>query len=55
MWIIISIVLALTCMWLIKVNKDLVRTNEELLNRLVDRLHDYVMLKKDIRNEEDNE
>ena len=55
MWIILTILLAITCMWLIKVNKDLVRTNEGLLNRLVDSLHDYVMLKKDIRNKEDNE
>ncbi|MEB7782269.1 hypothetical protein [Mammaliicoccus sciuri] len=33
MWIIISIVLALTCMWLIKVNKDLVDRNNELIAR----------------------
>lgn len=33
MWIIISIVLALTCMWLIKVNKDLVDRNNELITR----------------------
>lgn len=31
MWIIISIVLAITCMWLIKVNKDLVDRNNELI------------------------
>ena len=55
MWIILTILLAITCMWLIKVNKDLVRTNKGLLNRLVDSLHDYVMLEKDIRNKEDNE
>ena len=55
MWIILTILLAITCMWLIKVNKDSVRTNEGLLNRLVDSLHDYVMLEKDIRNKEDNE
>ncbi|MFP4878694.1 hypothetical protein ACLFLH_07040 [Mammaliicoccus sciuri] len=33
MWIIISIVLALTCMWLIKVNKDLADRNNELIAR----------------------
>lgn len=31
MWIIISIVLAITCMWLIKVNKDLVERNYRLI------------------------
>ena len=55
MWIILTILLAITCMWLIKVNKDLLKTNEGLLNRLVDSLRDYVMLEKDIRNKEDNE
>ena len=33
MWIIISIVLALTCMWLIKVNKDLANRNEYLIRQ----------------------
>lgn len=33
MWIILTILLALTCMWLIKVNKDLVDRNNELIAR----------------------
>ena len=31
MWIIISIILAINSMWLLKVNKDLIRTNDELI------------------------
>lgn len=33
MWIILTILLAITCMWLIKVNKDLVDRNNELITR----------------------
>lgn len=33
MWIIISIVLAINSMWLLKLNKDLIRTNDELIAR----------------------
>ncbi len=31
MWIILTILLAITCMWLIKINKDLVDRNNELI------------------------
>lgn len=31
MWIILTILLAITCMWLIKVNKDLANRNEYLI------------------------
>ena len=33
MWIIISIILFLNSMWLLKLNKDLIRTNDELIAR----------------------
>lgn len=33
MWIIISIVLAINSIWLLKLNKDLIRTNDELIAR----------------------
>lgn len=33
MWIIISIVLAINSMWLLKLNKDLVDRNNELITR----------------------
>lgn len=33
LWIIISIILALNSMWLLKLNKDLIRTNDELIAR----------------------
>ncbi|RXY89353.1 hypothetical protein DD607_29720, partial [Salmonella sp. 3DZ2-4SM] len=33
MWIIISIILAINSMWLMKLNKDLIRTNDELIAR----------------------
>lgn len=33
MWIILTILLALTCMWLIKVNKDLANRNEYLIRQ----------------------
>lgn len=33
MWIIISIILAINSIWLLKLNKDLIRTNDELIAR----------------------
>lgn len=33
MWIILTILLAITCMWLIKVNKDLANRNEYLIRQ----------------------
>lgn len=33
MWIIISIILVINSMWLLKLNKDLIRTNDELIAR----------------------
>lgn len=33
MWIIISIILAINSMWLLKLNKDLIERNEELIAR----------------------
>ncbi|RIN99059.1 hypothetical protein [Mammaliicoccus sciuri] len=33
MWIIISIILAINSMWLLKLNKDLIRTNDKLIAR----------------------
>ena len=35
LWIIISIILAFTSMWLLKLNKDLVERNEELIAMIV--------------------
>lgn len=35
MWIIISIILAINSMWLLKLNKDLVERNEELIATIV--------------------
>lgn len=35
MWIIISIILAINSMWLLKLNKDLIRTNDELIATIV--------------------
>lgn len=34
MWIILTILLAITCMWLIKVNKDLANRNEYLIKQV---------------------
>lgn len=33
MWIIISIILAINSMWLLKLNKDLIERNDELITR----------------------
>ena len=35
LWVSISIVLAITSMWLLKLNKDLVERNEELIATIV--------------------
>ena len=35
LWIIISIILALNSMWLLKLNKDLAQTNDELIATMV--------------------
>ncbi|WP_325887288.1 hypothetical protein [Mammaliicoccus sciuri] len=35
MWIIISIILAINSMWLLKLNKDLIERNEELIATIV--------------------
>lgn len=44
MWIIISIILAINSMWLLKLNKDLIERNEELIATIVI---------KDMQNEEE--
>lgn len=44
MWIIISIVLAINSMWLLKLNKDLIERNDELIATIVI---------KDMKNEEE--
>ncbi len=44
LWIIISVILAINSMWLLKLNKDLVERNEELIATIVI---------KDMQNEED--
>ncbi|MES5936917.1 MULTISPECIES: hypothetical protein [Mammaliicoccus] len=42
MWIILTILLAITCMWLIKVNKDLIDRNELLLaEMLVEKIEEH--------------
>ncbi|WP_436894731.1 hypothetical protein [Mammaliicoccus sciuri] len=46
MWIIISIILALNSMWLLKLNKDLIDRNDELIAMIVI---------KDMQNEEEIE
>lgn len=35
MWIIISIILAINSMWLLKLNKDLIERNDELIATIV--------------------
>lgn len=35
MWIIISIILAINSMWLLKLNKDLIDRNDELIARII--------------------
>ena len=35
LWIIISIILAFTSMWLLKLNKDLIERNDELIAMIV--------------------
>ncbi len=45
LWIIISIILAINSMWLLKLNKDLIERNEELIATIVI---------KDMQNEEDS-
>jgi len=44
LWIIISIILAINSMWLLKLNKDLIESNEELIATIVI---------KDMQNEDD--
>ena len=53
MWIILTIILALTCMWLMKVNKDLTNRNEYLMQ--VDELKRTLQdeMDKDTDNKED--
>lgn len=46
LWAGVSIILALNSMWLLKLNKDLVERNEELIATIVI---------KDMQNEEENE
>ncbi|MGO1989568.1 hypothetical protein [Mammaliicoccus vitulinus] len=46
LWIIISIILAINSMWMLKLNKDLIERNEELIAMIVI---------KDMQNEEDEE
>ncbi len=46
LWIIISIILVLNSMWLLKLNKDLIERNDELIAMIVI---------KDMQNEEDEE
>ena len=42
MWIILTILLAITCMWLIKVNKGLIDRNELLLaEMLVEKIEEH--------------
>ncbi|WP_436895150.1 hypothetical protein [Mammaliicoccus sciuri] len=40
MWIIISIILAINSMWLLKLNKDLIRTNDELIATIKEDSHE---------------
>ena len=35
LWVILTIILAFTSMWLLKLNKDLVERNEELIATIV--------------------
>ena len=53
LWIILTILLAITCMWLIKVNKDLANRNEYLMK--VDELKKALQdeMDKDTDNKED--
>ena len=44
LWVSISIILALNSMWLLKLNKDLIERNDELIAMIVI---------KDMQNEED--
>ncbi|WP_323706909.1 hypothetical protein P3U62_08250 [Mammaliicoccus vitulinus] len=46
LWIIISIILAINSMWLLKLNKDLIERNDELIATIVI---------KDMQNEEDED
>ncbi|WP_239745214.1 hypothetical protein [Mammaliicoccus sp. F-M27] len=45
LWIIISIILAINSMWMLKLNKDLIERNDELI---------VMIVIKDMQNEEDS-
>ncbi|MBW0770494.1 hypothetical protein KYJ98_09210 [Mammaliicoccus lentus] len=55
MWIILTILLAITCMWLIKVNKDLANRNEYLIRQVEANRHNSGLIFEPMSNEQIDE
>ena len=52
MWIILIILLALTCMWLMKVNKDLTNRNEYLIRQVEANRHNSGLIFEPMSDEQ---
>ena len=52
MWIILTILLALTCMWLMKVNKDLTNRNEYLIRQVEANRHNSGLIFEPMSDEQ---
>ena len=55
MWIILTILLAITCMWLINVNKDLANRNEYLIRQVEANRHNSGLIFEPMSNEQIDE
>ena len=55
LWIILTILLAITCMWLIKVNKDLANRNEYLIRQVEANRHNSGLIFEPMSNEQIDE
>ena len=55
LWIILTILLAITCMWLIKVNKDLANRNEYLIRQVEANRHNIGLIFEPMSNEQIDE
>ena len=55
LWIILTILLAITCMWLIKVDKDLANRNEYLIRQVEANRHNSGLIFEPMSNEQIDE
>ena len=55
LWIILTILLAITCMWLIKVNKDLANRNEYLIRQVEANRHNSGLIFEPMSDEKIDE